>query len=275
MLCVFRFCCDDGAHSNRQRISNNNTAFIQQGLPLSSDQILSRGEPSPLRRDNTTRYQVASQGFQDEDSDNPYSDGEQKGEDNGNGDNDDCFRGGSSSLSLESVSSDRDSLGTRRAHGVIRSFYEQVRDQWRRYGSLERTDMIDSVNKDCKDLEREKGKNKEQCLRIPMHRSPLMTASKFGMAEGGEIPSIQAEQVVLPGSKLQKEMARAICLTLEKQEDECVICMERFDETNPRMPTLCGCGENKTYFHLPCLYQWIEHSRECPTCRQTLRWEEF
>ena len=103
--------------------------------------------------------------------------------------------------------------------------------------------------------------------------SPLRTAASFDSST--DIPTINVDEIVLPGSALQKEMARAASLNLEKQDDECVICMECFDPTNPRMPTLCGCGQNKTYFHLPCLYQWIEQSRECPSCRQKLRWEEF
>lgn len=93
------------------------------------------------------------------------------------------------------------------------------------------------------------------------------------------IPSIQEKQFVMPGSALQKQMSLSLQSKgfglLTNGDDECVICMEPFDETNPRMPTLCGCGENNTYFHLPCLYQWIEKDSNCPTCREKLRWEEF
>jgi hypothetical protein len=108
---------------------------------------------------------------------------------------------------------------------------------------------------------------------LSLSRSPLRTASSFRHSKG--LPAIDPEEVVIPGSALQHEMAASMSSTLEEQGDECVICMEGFDATNPRMPTLCGCGENKTYFHLPCLYQWIEQSRECPSCRKRLRWEEF
>jgi len=134
--------------------------------------------------------------------------------------------------------------------------------------------------------------------------SPLRTAVSFDSTR--EIPSIAPDMIVLPGSELQKQMAEhALAMVLgtsaktsssdtadapagtspaakksssllHDSEDECVICMEGFDPTNPRMPTLCGCGENKTYFHLPCLYQWVEQSgRYCPSCRKKLRWEEF
>lgn len=105
---------------------------------------------------------------------------------------------------------------------------------------------------------------------------PILTqASSFDSSK--DIPTILSEQVVLPGSELQAKMALAMSAKLEvhDHDDECVICMDGFDPTNPRMPTLCGCGENKTYFHLPCLYQWIEQSRNCPSCAKRLRWEEF
>mmetsp|Transcript_11082 Transcript_11082/g.24702 ORF Transcript_11082/g.24702 Transcript_11082/m.24702 type:complete len:397 (+) Transcript_11082:53-1243(+) len=187
---------------------------------------------------------------------------------------------------------------------------------------------------------------------VSNYGSPLSTASRFGYdSERSMCPTISNDQVVLPGSELQKQMALAMQnglllqqqqqdhpngqylkdddeyhddakppaaaldnvnttsttttttllhhnnnnpnhVQVEEEEEECVICMEGFDETNPRMPTLCGCGENKTLFHLPCLYQWVEgqqqssstalshgteppQRRTCPTCRETLTWEEF
>ena len=101
----------------------------------------------------------------------------------------------------------------------------------------------------------------------------LTQASTFHSSK--EVLTIQTQQIVLPGSELQQQMAEAMIGKLEVHEDECVICMETFDATNPRIPTLCGCGENKTYFHLPCLYQWTEQSNSCPSCRKELTWEEF
>jgi hypothetical protein len=101
----------------------------------------------------------------------------------------------------------------------------------------------------------------------------LKTASTFDASM--DVPTISPEEIVMPGSKLQAQMALAAAKSLEEMGEECVICMEGFDPTNPRMPTLCGCGQNKTYFHLPCLYQWIEQNSNCPSCRKRLRWEEF
>lgn len=101
----------------------------------------------------------------------------------------------------------------------------------------------------------------------------LTQASTFDATK--EVPTIQMQHVVLPGSDLQQQMAEAMAAKLEEHGEECVICMEPFDPSNPRIPTLCACGENKTYFHLPCLYQWTEQSKDCPSCRQALQWEEF
>jgi hypothetical protein len=95
-------------------------------------------------------------------------------------------------------------------------------------------------------------------------------------------PSISFDEIVLPGSEVQRAMAKQMQVEMDLMMEEhcgleeCVICMDGFTPDNPRMPTLCGCGENKTYFHLPCLYQWIDQGgRNCPSCRQRLVWEEF
>lgn len=144
-------------------------------------------------------------------------------------------------------------------HG-LHEFFRNLRERWRRYDSMETFRPSAASPPPTKP---------------PAFSglSPLRTASTFNT--GSDIPTIDLEEVVLPGSALQQQMARTMSLSLEAHGDECVICMEGFDPTNPRMPTLCGCGQNKTYFHLPCLYQWMEQSEECPSCRQPLRWEEF
>lgn len=107
--------------------------------------------------------------------------------------------------------------------------------------------------------------------------SPLQTACTFYST--GSYPTLGPKEVVLPGSQLQHEMAQMVLRQGKTypthHADECVICLEGFDDTNPRMPTQCGCGTNQTYFHLPCLYQWMEQCEECPTCRQTITWHEF
>jgi hypothetical protein len=42
---------------------------------------------------------------------------------------------------------------------------------------------------------------------------------------------------------------------------------------NPRMPTLCGCGENRAKFHYPCLLLYLEKKRSCPVCSQDLYYQ--
>ena len=101
------------------------------------------------------------------------------------------------------------------------------------------------------------------------------TSFDFNASSPHNIPAIKTEEVVFPGSALQQQMASKMCETLEEQGEECVICMDGFSPDNPRMPTICACGENKTYFHLPCLYQWMDQHEECPSCRGALTWEEF
>lgn len=172
-------------------------------------------------------------------------------------------------------------------------FWKSVRNRWRtRYESLEAVDggggetssRVHATLSNDAPFQRSapfgifrrstsSGGSKPEPSLLSLSQSPLRTANSFRQSKG--MPAIDADEVVLPGSALQHEMAKSMSLSLEEQGEECVICLENFDATNPKMPTLCGCGENKTYFHLPCLYQWIEQSRECPSCRKRLRWEEF
>mmetsp|Transcript_29696 Transcript_29696/g.34962 ORF Transcript_29696/g.34962 Transcript_29696/m.34962 type:complete len:240 (-) Transcript_29696:198-917(-) len=83
-----------------------------------------------------------------------------------------------------------------------------------------------------------------------------------------------------PGSDLQN----AIALSLQVQglggeplEPECVICLDGFDPTNPRLPTLCECGIGKVNFHHNCLKKWISQNGACtcPSCYTTLYYEEL
>lgn len=173
-------------------------------------------------------------------------------------------------------------------------FWKSVRNRWRtRYESLEAVDggrevssRVHSTLGNDAPFQRSapfgifrrstsggSNKQEQQPSLLSLSQSPLRTANSFRHSKG--MPTIDADEVVIPGSALQHEMAKSMSLSLDEQGEECVICLENFDATNPKMPTLCGCGENKTYFHLPCLYQWIEQSRECPSCRKRLRWEEF
>mmetsp|Transcript_33449 Transcript_33449/g.31919 ORF Transcript_33449/g.31919 Transcript_33449/m.31919 type:complete len:162 (-) Transcript_33449:131-616(-) len=56
---------------------------------------------------------------------------------------------------------------------------------------------------------------------------------------------------------------------------ECVICLVEFSQDNPRMPTLCACGENRAAFHYPCLLLYLENTRACPVCSQDLYYQDL
>jgi hypothetical protein len=132
-------------------------------------------------------------------------------------------------------------------------------------------DQFDGISQRTLDEKIDKDLDDEKSL-----ASPLSIATVYKSMN--DIPSIDLEQVVLPGSSLQRQMSLRLQskgILTESAVDECVICMEPFDDFNPRIPTRCGCGDNRTLFHLPCMYQWLEKCRECPTCRQVLKWEEL
>ena len=54
---------------------------------------------------------------------------------------------------------------------------------------------------------------------------------------------------------------------------ECVVCLEEFDADNPRMPTLCSCGDNRIFFHYACLLTYLEDKKHCPICRTELYYQ--
>lgn len=147
----------------------------------------------------------------------------------------------------------------------IMAFFRHLRDSQSNHGTT--TTAVTATNDAIKKQKKE----------IPY--SPLRTAKQFSQRKSNvDIPTLAVDEVVMPGSDLQKEMSeklKQMGYTAESEEDECVMCMEGFDDTNPRMPTLCGCGENKTFFHLPCLLNYVDQNPNCPVCGEKITWEEF
>ena len=118
---------------------------------------------------------------------------------------------------------------------------------------------------------------------LDIESSPILTSASFGSGGkegggGGEktlMQSLNSDKLILPGSDLQQAIALSMEGTkLQPGISECVICMDVFDEFNPIMLTLCGCGMNKTQFHYNCLLEWISKDTNCPACRDELLWEE-
>ncbi|WJX53977.1 RING-type E3 ubiquitin transferase [Trifolium repens] len=52
-------------------------------------------------------------------------------------------------------------------------------------------------------------------------------------------------------------------INLEEEEDTCPICLEEYDEENPKLTTNCD-----HHFHLACILEWMERSESCPVCDQ-------
>ncbi|GMI51002.1 hypothetical protein TeGR_g4960, partial [Tetraparma gracilis] len=108
-------------------------------------------------------------------------------------------------------------------------------------------------------------------------KQPATSLASFSPGTSTASPSLLvSDTFVLPGSALQSALAMSMAGVVDKTDasEECVICMEGFDEGNPKMLTLCNCGMNKTNFHYSCLLQWTEKNSSCPSCRHELLWEE-
>lgn len=54
------------------------------------------------------------------------------------------------------------------------------------------------------------------------------------------------------------------------EEDVCPICLEEYDEENPRSMTKC-----QHHFHLCCILEWMERSDTCPVCDQITMIDEM
>ncbi|KAJ9562816.1 hypothetical protein OSB04_007976 [Centaurea solstitialis] len=52
----------------------------------------------------------------------------------------------------------------------------------------------------------------------------------------------------------------------ERKNDECVICMEEFEEMET-IRVVVGCQH---LFHTHCIYQWFVLNQTCPICRQVI-----
>lgn len=50
-----------------------------------------------------------------------------------------------------------------------------------------------------------------------------------------------------------------------EEEDVCPICLEEYDDENPRNLTKC-----EHHFHLSCILEWMERSDSCPICDQEM-----
>jgi hypothetical protein len=266
LQCLFRICCDAEEERGRDDYYPPNAGFLarqpaQAALISRAHSLDDRGGYHATSGHGDTERVNEGDRHDDDNSinDNNQEEGEPDSDDNGVTD---CCHPGSANSKQAAVNNPH-------ARG-IQEFFRQIQSRWRRNDSLLQVPMNDEDDDD--DTIASTSRAFRSKIGAFPH-SPLRAAASFDSTR--EIPTINAEEFVMPRSLLQKEMAKAMAAKMQNEDDECVICMEGFDPTNPRMPTHCGCGRNRTYFHLPCLYQWVEQSRDCPSCRERLIWEEF
>lgn len=61
------------------------------------------------------------------------------------------------------------------------------------------------------------------------------------------------------------ELSRKALPTLEEEPNVCSICLDEFTDPDPAMSTACFHS-----YHLQCIMQWAQRSRECPLCFKPL-----
>jgi hypothetical protein len=51
----------------------------------------------------------------------------------------------------------------------------------------------------------------------------------------------------------------------DEYDATCPTCLEEYDVENPKCWTRCG-----HHFHVPCIYEWLERSQDCPVCSRKI-----
>lgn len=65
-------------------------------------------------------------------------------------------------------------------------------------------------------------------------------------------------------------LCRKVIPTLDEEDLACCsICLDDFTQEDPSISTTCGHG-----YHLQCIMQWSQRSRECPLCFHTLQLQD-
>lgn len=81
----------------------------------------------------------------------------------------------------------------------------------------------------------------------------------------------QGYQPESPGKRqtLKAMMRIESSLSLMGDEDVCPTCLDGYNTENPKIPTQCG-----HHFHLGCIYEWNERSKNCPVCDKEMVFSE-
>jgi len=68
-----------------------------------------------------------------------------------------------------------------------------------------------------------------------------------------------------PSDRASVDLFRRAMPEVEAEEDVCSICLDCWSEEDPAQRTSCGHS-----YHLQCIMQWAQRSRECPLCFREL-----
>lgn len=88
-------------------------------------------------------------------------------------------------------------------------------------------------------------------------KSEVLKESECKVQADLELSSAKGSEIELP------KLAEPIILV--EEEDGCPICLEEYDEENPKLLTKC-----EHHFHLACILEWMERSETCPVCDQEM-----
>lgn len=70
---------------------------------------------------------------------------------------------------------------------------------------------------------------------------------------------------ISPRKKVELSKSNGSQVLVADEEDVCPICLEEYDDENPKNMTKC-----EHHFHLCCILEWMERSDSCPMCDQEM-----
>ncbi|GAB2232803.1 hypothetical protein Drorol1_Dr00011862 [Drosera rotundifolia] len=121
---------------------------------------------------------------------------------------------------------------------------------------------------------REKGSSHSHEETEPLRRSDINADSET-ISSGGKwnancedgAKETKKSSVKLSTRKSVSEFAYVY--SSSEDEDVCPTCLEEYTPENPKIMTKCS-----HYFHLGCIYEWMERSENCPVCGKVMAFEE-
>ncbi|TDH64866.1 uncharacterized protein CCR75_000615 [Bremia lactucae] len=112
----------------------------------------------------------------------------------------------------------------------------------------------------------------KKALKEPQLRHSRPSMRLMGHADHLLTPSARPEELLIKLLRLYQEKTGVI--DEGQLELECIMCLDTFNEENPKVRTLCHCGMNRTNFHMSCLLEWLNRNANCPVCREYLFFED-